>query len=338
MQYILYILLAIVVLLVMVTIHEFGHYVAGKMLGFKINEFSIGFGPSIFSKTRKNGEKFSIRIIPLGGYCAFEGEEKDSDNEKSFMKQKPWKRLIVLFFGAFFNFLSAIIFSLILLCSVGYDIPKVTSVNEVSGQIQTELKVGDVITHVNEEKISFINGNTFNGLIAKYDAGEVIELTIVRDGVAQNINAEMFAGENNTKLLGINITSTPYSFWESLKLCVPFTCVLAWQILVLFFQLLTGQLALSGLGGPITTVTMMAQLSMQGISNFLVLLPLISANLAVFNLLPIPALDGSKMVFTTIEWIRGKPINQKVENWIHTIGLIFLFAVVIIADLYHLIF
>jgi len=322
----------------MVTIHEFGHYVAGKMLGFKINEFSVGFGPAIFSKKKKNGEIFSLRIIPLGGYCAFDGEDEKSESEQSFMKQKPWKRLIVLFFGAFFNFISAIIFSLILLCTVGYDVPKVTKIVDVNGNIQTELKQGDIITHIDGVKVSFINGNTFNSLIAKFDSGETFETTVIRDGQKQVINLTMLEDTDGKKLLGINIKATPYSFGESLLLCVPFTCVLAWQILALFGQLLTGGLGLAGLGGPITTVTTMATLSMQGISNFLVLLPLIAANLAVFNLLPFPALDGSKMVFTTIEWIRGKPINQKVENWIHTIGLILLFGVVIIADLYHLIF
>lgn len=335
---VLYIALAVIVLLVMVTIHEFGHYIAGKMLGFKINEFSIGFGPAIFSKKKKNGEVFSLRIIPLGGYCAFDGEETDSENEKSFMKQKPWKRLIVLFFGAFFNFLSAIIFSLILLCTVGYDIPQVTKINDVNGNIQTELQVGDVITHVDGTKVSFINGNTFNSLISKYNADDSFEVTINRNGEKQTITLEMFENSDGQKLIGINIKSAPYSFGESLALCIPFTCVLAWQILALFGQLVTGKLGLSGLGGPITTISTMATLSMQGISNFLVLLPLISANLAVFNLLPFPALDGSKMVFTTIEWIRGKPINQKVENTIHTVGIIILFAIVIIADLYHLIF
>lgn len=333
-----YILLAVVVLLVMVTIHELGHYTAGKMLGFKINEFSVGFGPALFSKKRKNGEVFSIRAIPLGGFCAFEGEESESDNEGAFMKQKPWKRLIVLFFGAFFNILSAIIFSFILLVSVGYDIPKVTKINDVNGNIQQQLQVGDVITKVDGVELSFIKGNTFNGLISKFEAGEKFEVTVIRDGVKQNIELEMFNSNDNTAMLGINIKSTPYSFWQSLKLCIPFTFVLSWQILVLFFQLIIGKIPLSGLGGPITTVTMMAELSMQGISNFLVLLPLIAANLGVFNLLPFPALDGSKMVFTGIEWVRGKPINQKVENAIHMAGLILLFGIVIIADLYHLIF
>ena len=106
-----YILVAILALLLMVMIHEFGHYIAGKMLGFKINEFSVGFGPKIFQKKKKNGEVFSLRTIPLGGYCAFDGEDEKSDSPTAFNNQKAWKRLIVLFMGAFFNFLSAIIFS-----------------------------------------------------------------------------------------------------------------------------------------------------------------------------------------------------------------------------------
>ncbi|MGN1208023.1 MAG: M50 family metallopeptidase [Christensenellales bacterium] len=336
---VLYIVLAVVILLAMVTIHEFGHYTAGKMLGFKINEFSIGFGPALFSKTnKKNGEKFSVRLVPLGGYCAFDGEDTESDSETSFMKQKPWKRLIVLFFGAFFNFLSAIIFAFILLVSVGYDIPKITNIVEVNGNIQSELRVNDVITHVDGVKISYVNGNDFTKLIAKYGVGDRPEITVVRDGVSQTIRLDFFEDTDSSVKIGINMTSVPYGFWQALLLCVPFVFVMGWQILVLFGQLLIGKLALSNLGGPITTITTMATLSMQGASNILVLLPLLATNLAIFNWLPIPALDGSKMVFTTIEWIRGKPINQKVENTIHTVGLIVLFAIVIIADLYHLIF
>ena len=119
---VLYIGLAIVVLLFMIMIHELGHYTAGKLLKFKINEFAIGFGKPIFSKTKANGEKFSLRLIPLGGFCAFEGEDEDKpDNPEAFNSQKPWKRLIVLFMGAFFNFLSAIIFSIIFLMSFGYN-------------------------------------------------------------------------------------------------------------------------------------------------------------------------------------------------------------------------
>ena len=113
-MYVLYLLLALLILLVMVTIHEFGHYLAGKILNFKINEFSIGFGKSLYSHTsKKTGEVFSIRLIPLGGYCAFEGEEAGTDVPGAFNKMAPWKRLIVLFCGPFFNILSAVLFSII---------------------------------------------------------------------------------------------------------------------------------------------------------------------------------------------------------------------------------
>ena len=114
-----YILLAVVLLLFMVLIHEFGHYVAGRALGFKIEEFSVGFGKALISKKNKRGEKISLRIFPLGGYCAFAGEEDDKASKGSFTAQAPWKRIIVFLAGVTFNFLTAIIFSVILLCAVG---------------------------------------------------------------------------------------------------------------------------------------------------------------------------------------------------------------------------
>ena len=148
-MYILYLLLALAILLTMVVIHEFGHYIAGKILKFKINEFSIGFGKSLFSrKSKKTGEVFSLRLIPLGGYCAFEGEEEGSEHEGAFNKQAPWKRLIVLFSGAFFNILSGIIFSIILLCATGYDIPQIYSVDSVAVITQSTLKNDDKLISV----------------------------------------------------------------------------------------------------------------------------------------------------------------------------------------------
>ena len=115
----LYIILAIAVLLLMVLIHEFGHYVIGRMLNFKITEFSVGFGKAIFSRKNKRGELISLRIFPLGGYCAFAGEdETNPDDKEAFTNQAPWKRILVYLAGVTFNFTTAVIFSLILLCTV----------------------------------------------------------------------------------------------------------------------------------------------------------------------------------------------------------------------------
>ncbi len=119
------VLIAISALMIMVMFHEMGHYIAGKTLGFKINEFSIGFGKAIYSRKAKSGEKFSIRMIPLGGFCAFEGEDEDNVSDMAFNNQKPWKRVIVLVSGVIFNVITAVIVFAILFMSIGYAVPKV---------------------------------------------------------------------------------------------------------------------------------------------------------------------------------------------------------------------
>ena len=345
-----YIAIAILLLMVMITIHELGHYLFGKMLGFKINEFAIGFGKAIFKRTLKSGEVFSIRILPLGGYCAFAGEDEDDADPRAFNNQKPWKRLIVQFGGVFFNFISAILFSFILLVSFGYDIPRVQKVDDYcvqQAQIAGKDMVmeGDVIREVDGKTVDFCTGNTFTKLIAEYKIGDDFTLTVDRnvDGVIQSLtlNVTKYADPNDPTnelgLMGIaNSTPYTYTFGEALLKCVPLTLAMAWQILVFLFQLFTGQVGLSEMGGPITTVTTIAEFTQINIANLFVFLPFISVNLALFNLLPFPALDGARMVFTTIEWIRGKPINRNVEGMIHLVGLFILFGFVIFVDLFNI--
>ena len=422
-MFILYLLLALLVLLTMVTIHEFGHYCAGKLLHFKINEFSIGFGKSLYSHTsKKTGEVFSIRLVPLGGYCAFDGEDGEDASKQSdgaFTKMAPWKRLIVLFCGPFFNILSAVIFSIVLLCATGYDIPKVyqvdsipvvTAITTTAGEVtnfadndkiieisiagqksmfveaeysspnylsyeikkyaednntqdenylikyyrdgeyynaniavefktNTAIKPDDVIWKVNGTKIDFANDNTFANLI-KNAKGDSVTLTVKRDGQYKDVVVNLFdyGVNSNTKVVGITSTAYKFTFGESLARCVPFTFGLAYKVLESLWLLISGQLGLSAVGGPLTTITTIATYTQSNFASFFILLPLIAVNLGVFNLLPIPALDGSKMVFTTIEWIRGKPINPKIENAIHNIGFLIMMGLVVIADLYHMFF
>ena len=357
----------------MVLIHELGHYVAGKILKFKINEFSVGFGPKILQKTKKNGEKISLRAIPLGGYCAFEGEDEEGNSTpEAFNNQKPWKRLIVLFSGAFFNFLSGIIFSFILLLSAGYDYYEVDRISTESmnyGYLQT----GDVILGVDGVKIDFVNDEYLNILIednlmerystnaditTNYDHKFVkdnktyymqegdINFLIRRDGKEQNVPAKInvvysndgkYAAYSfaNTNINNgeIEISTYEYSFGEALVQAVPFTCKWAWKVLVVFGQLITGQLSIKALGGPVTTISMIANNAQISPLSLLIMMPVIAVNLAVFNLLPIPALDGFQMIFVAIEWIRKKPVKRTVINAINNIGLLVLLGFVIIVDI-----
>jgi len=412
----LYILLALAVLLVLITVHEFGHYVAGKILGFKINEFAIGFGPKIFSRTnKKTGEVFSVRVLPLGGFCAFEGEDEDNPSKDAFNNKKPWKRLIVLVSGVLFNFLFGIITAVIFLNVNGYALPCVAdfSPNNPNNGI---LQKGDIITEVNGKSLEIYR--SMSDLTKKIKKGENITLTVNRDGeiikvknvqkytteafyyvsltgniegnvfdnagipysldefreyiksIEPNINeetgkyekfahhgmffnakGEVYSDDDLIDLAGISL-STPadtmgfiyynvqahYGFFESLLKAWPFCLYICWLILSALGGLFTGATAVAELGGTVTAISQIAEISQIGLTSFLLLLPMLSMNLALFNILPIPALDGARCVFVCIEGIARKPVPRKIENIIHTVGLFVLLGLVVFLDVYHFFF
>lgn len=404
---ILYILLAIVVLLVLITVHEFGHYIAGKVLGFKINEFSIGFGKAIFKKNnKKTGELFAIRMIPLGGFCAFEGEDEDKDVPGAFNKQPAWKRLIVLFSGVFFNFVFGVLMCIVYLCVTGFAVPQVSYVPTHN---PNNFQVGDIIYKVNGKELE--SYRTISDLTKNIEEGEEVVLTIKRDGTMQDIkvkkyhanawyfinNKEKFpnmylaSGENNGLITYeyfenyVNSTQdfssqtfykepfkggdeeTPaftekelielgligkvgegtsfhfiythhaenYTFIDGVTKCFDFAIYLCWLIITTLFGLFSGATPLSDVGGTITAVSQIAEITRMGVDKFLLLVPFLSFNLAIFNALPIPALDGARMLFVAGECITRKPINRTVEGYIHMIGLFVLLGLVLFLDVYH---
>lgn len=373
---VLYILCALLVLMVMIIIHELGHYLVGRWLGFKITEFSVGFGKAIWQKTNKRGEKISLRILPLGGYCAFYGEEDEDETkdgkkiDKSdpalFNNQKPWKRILVFLAGVVFNFISAIIFAFILLLATGYgNAYKVDNVNQyfVASASQTnqiaEIEKGDLILKIDNKKIDYVwektvenivvneVGNTYTLTVKKASSGEIVNYNVeVQNNIdmAYNAETEMYEiqyDENGNVMyytgLGISmgLTSVPVNFGEALLGAFSLAIGFAWLILKTFWLLITFQLPISALGGTLTMISTVTTSLGIDFSVLLVYLPLIAVNLAVFNALPLPALDGGHVVFTGIEWARGKPINRNVESIIHFVGLIVLFAFVIFLDLFH---
>jgi len=333
------IVLAIILFAILIFIHELGHYTAGKIFKFKINEFSIGFGKALYTKKRKNGEIFSIRLIPLGGYCAFEGEEQDSEVEGAFNNQAWWKRWIVLFAGVLFNFISAIIVSIPLLMCWGDATPIVNGFadgtpNHIEQNLET-LQKGDIIRRVDGTKPTLLGGglnylvsqqgdSTYT-LVVERD-GEEIEIDVTNYVIGQNEQGEPSYG------LGIMVENVKYNFFQSLGRSVPFCFEMAWDCLKVLGNLLIGNLHISNLGGPITTIGMIADGASISPIFLLVMFPVIAVNLAVFNFLPFPALDGGRSVFVILEGIRRKPINQKVEQAIHTAGLMLLFGFVILVD------
>lgn len=370
------VLLAILILLVMITVHEFGHYLAGKIFRFKINEFSVGFGPALFKKrNEKTGELFSVRVIPLGGYCAFEGEdgleEKDENGNpvvkepdpNSFTKKKPWQRIIVLVAGALMNYLLALVIILISFFAYGqtmlaaYEVEPTDAVpaeyclQDKDIFLQAEGKnlylTTDIVRAVNGKKAGDLVQFRISRVVGEENGKNVreemtVEIMLRTDAVSKNsadtdgiweaLGIRYTEGEDYT---GYMLASASYrfGFFETLGRSFVYSFRIAGEIFRILGELLTGMLGLSALGGPITTIKVTSQVVAQGMRAFLEIAGYIGVNLAVFNLLPIPALDGSKVVFTLIEWIRGKPVNRKVEAIIHVAGFILLFGFAILVDL-----
>ncbi len=360
-----YIGAALLGLLFMVTVHEFGHYLAGKALGFKINEFAVGFGPKLLWRRRKNGEIFSLRAIPLGGFCAFEDEDEEAASPDSFNAKPPWKRIIVLLSGVTMNFLASMLIVILVFAFTGMTFPRVTHVLPDSNQAQTSadsslmLQEGDIILEANGRFLyAYLNGDMTKAL-SGLPEGRVVTLKVLRGGsvveteVVMRNSAVPVRGEDGkiiynedgspqVKLdehyLGLGILNEPVNqklpFFEMLWRGVVYTFYLGFMILEMLGRLITSTLGLEAVGGPITTIGAISEVARHGLREFMVVIALVGVNFAVFNLLPIPALDGSRVVFTAIEWVRGKPVSRRIEGTLHLVGLLLLFGLIIVADVY----
>ena len=359
------VLLALLILLAMITVHEFGHWAAGKLLHFKITEFAIGVGPALFKHTKKNGEIFSVRALPLGGYCAFAGEEEDADDPDAFNNKKPWRRIIVLFAGAFMNYVLAL--ALILTSFFAYGQLLLMTYRTDGAQVtQSGIPVSgysfadeDVILSC-EGKGIYLTSDLMEALEGKKE-GDLVQFVVSRKGEEGRSEQEISvmlrsdaSFENLTdtdplwQALGIakranedgtstwRVASAVYTgvgFFRTVGNAFSYSFRIGGTIFKVLGQLFTGHLGLEAFGGPVTTIKLTSQIASQSFQQFLEIAAFIGVNLAVFNLLPIPALDGSKIVFTLIEWVRGKPVNRKVEAAIHFAGFVLLIGFAILVDL-----
>lgn len=371
--------LAVGILLAMVTVHEFGHYIVGKLLNFKITEFSVGFGPAIFKKrSKKSGELFALRVVPLGGYCAFDGEDEyDEEQEKEaeaepqeeqkeqeeypepkgerFNDQAPWKRILVLVAGATMNYLLALLLLVIMFAGIGRPVYSVVvekpEQDAAAVAVQTDisehgLQTGDHILKINGKDVYMITD--YMDAISGEKAGAEIPVLVSVEGklitrtlvLAADAN---FANMSDTQTLlkamniyGLFTVTESQGFFPSIGHSFVYSFKIGGTVLRSLGELLTGKLGINAMGGPVTTISMTAQAASSGLMSFLNIAAFIGVNLAVFNLLPVPALDGCKVIFCLIEWIRKKPVNRKVETIIHFVGIIFLLGFAVLVDLLQL--
>lgn len=336
------ILVAVIIFGLIVFIHEFGHFIFAKIFKIKVNEFAIGFGPAIL-KFQKGETKYAIRILPFGGYCAMEGEGSDSTDERAFFRAKPWKRIIVVAAGAVFN----IILGFILMVGLVFTSASVqeqnligtTTVAKFEENALTEksgLKEKDEIIKINGRKIYSIEEISY--MLGVID-GNKADITVLRNGEKKELENIEFPAQQYE---GKNYIAIDFYFKgekANLGLCLKegFNRTISYSRIVFMSlgDLITGKFGINDVSGPVgvakvvsEAVTTTADKGIDGFIYLLRILGLITINLGVFNLLPIPALDGSRILFILIEWIRKKPIKK--EAAVHAIGMAILLALMVI--------
>ena len=345
------IIFAILIFSFLIFIHEFGHFITAKLSGVQVNEFAMFMGPAIWKK--QIGETlYSIRCIPIGGYCAMEGEDSETDNPRSFHKAAWWKRMIVLVAGAFMNFVAGILLLAIVYApSQGYVAPVITDFQDYATVDDYGLQVGDRIVEIDGSKILLMNDIS---ILLTLNEGDYHDIVVERDG--QLITFDNFHLERHevTNEDGSTSMLCGFSYGEAVaftfgtKLQYIWYTAVDWVRTVVWSleMLLTGKAGLTDMSGPVGIVQQMGQAadsagSTSGaILNLLYFGAFIAINLAVMNLLPLPALDGGRVVAlvltTAVEAVIGRKINPKYEGYIHAGGMILLLllmAVIMFKDI-----
>ena len=332
------IIIAIILFSVIVIFHEMGHFLLAKANGIRVNEFCLGLGPTIIG-FGKGETKYSIKLLPFGGACVMEGEDGDSSDDRAFNNKSVWARISVVFAGPFFNFIMAFIFSFIIIMSLGYDEAKLSDVMEGYAAEQAGMQAGDVILKMDGYNVHFYKEI---GLYSTIHYGEPVEVTYLRDGEKNTTTLVPVYDEDSQRYLygfigtgqytKANVgTALLYSAYE-----VKYWIYSTVESLKLLF---TGRFGVNDLSGPVGIVQNIGQTYDESVSNsgyyyaFLNMLNwgiLLSANLGVMNLLPLPALDGGRLVFLIVEVIRRKKIDPEKEGYVHLAGIILLFLLMFV--------
>ncbi|MEA4922520.1 MAG: RIP metalloprotease RseP [Eubacteriaceae bacterium] len=318
------IIYAIIMFCILIFIHELGHFIAAKSCGVQVNQFALGMGPAFFKK--KWGEtEYSLRILPIGGFCAMEGEDEDSENPRAFNRKKAWQKAIIVCAGAAMNIILAIILMCIVTYSIGVATTAVGTFVKGSKAEQAGLQKGDKIVQIDDKKIN--EWDDVSGSLDGKKKGDAVTIIYKRDGETKTLNTTLMESQGKA-MIGISPIMKKDA-GAALKTGFTSTWGLTKSMYKVIKQLFTGQVSTKELSGPVGIVYMVNKSAENGMIYILYLMALISLNLGIFNMLPFPALDGGRLVFIIIRRITGKAITDSMEAKVNFAGLMLLFGLMI---------
>ncbi len=319
------IIYAIIIFCLLIFVHELGHFIVAKACGVKVNEFAIGMGPAIFKK-QKGETLYAVRLFPIGGFCAMEGEDEDSEDDRAFNNKPAWQRALVLTAGSFMNLLTAVVLMIVIAFVMGQATTTVNEVLDDSPAYRAGMVSGDRIVEVDGTAV-----DEWNDVITCIgeSSRDTADIVVERDGVQKNLTAALeYDKESGRNKIGI----TP-EMKHSVAGSVGSGMKNTWNMTVMMYkvikQLFTGDVSVSELSGPVGIVYAVNQSAKAGVIYVVYLASLLSLNLAIMNMLPFPALDGGRLLFLLIRKITGKRITDAIEGKIHFIGIILLMVLMV---------
>ena len=339
-----FIVIAIIAFGVLIGIHEFGHFIAAKSLGVKVNEFSIGMGPAIF-KRQKGETLYALRILPIGGYCAMEGEDEETDDPRCFSRQTGWKKIIILDAGSFMNFLLGLVLVLVIFSqAAGFNAPVISGFTENNPyEGENALQVGDEIYSVDGHRIYF-TGNF--SLYLSRNSSQVYDIVVIRDGERVELNdfaMKPYEQADGSTAYGLSFSVVEANLGNTLKYSWYTTIDFVRQVWLALSDLVGGLMGLDDMAGVVGIVDMINDVGSEtaqneGVGRALMdigyLVAFIAVNLAVMNMLPIPALDGGRVLFVLlnglIHLITRKRIPARYEGYVHTAGFVLLLGLMVV--------
>lgn len=319
---------AVVVFLLLILVHELGHFVSAKLTGIRVREFAIGMGPVIF-KRQKGETVYSVRALPIGGYCKMEGEDEESEDERAFGKKGIPQRFLVLVSGAFMNIvIGFVLFVILMFTQQQIYVPVVDTVLEGSPAQQAGLAPGDRVIRLNGTKINILNDFSFE--MSRCNGGE-IRVEYLRGGQKQRVSVVPRPDESGRYLIGFTNSVADLTFSSRISNAYYMTMFTSKVVLVSLADIIAGRVSYKDMSGPVGIVQHIGEAAKTGILDLVSLTAFITINLGVFNLLPLPALDGGRLMFLLLEAVRRKKLPAEKEGLVHFIGFALLILLMIFA-------